>query len=208
MKRTGKRTDKHPGKRGELIQVGSEIIALQGFNAASLNDILSTAGVPKGSFYYYFSSKEAFGLAIVDESGAQYLDQLQRMLNDTQYAPSRRLLNYFKAGIANMKDCHYAEGCLLGNLAQELAAQNEVFRDRLSKIFSQWEQCFAQCLQAAYLAGEISDNSCIPALAKFILSGWEGAILQAKVAQSTEPMENFVGVLFQHVLKISTPSQI
>ncbi|GAB4530485.1 MAG: TetR/AcrR family transcriptional regulator [Pleurocapsa sp.] len=191
---------KRTNKRDKLIQVGREIVVRQGFNAASLNDILSAASIPKGSFYYYFSSKEDFGLAIIDDFANQYRDKLKNSLEDAKFSPLQRLRNYFELGIADMENCQCISGCLIGNLAQELSAQNEVFRDRLNQVFIDWEKCLAQCLEAAYEAGEIDDNSNIKDLAKFILSSWEGAILQAKVTKSVLPMQTFVKILFQQIL--------
>ncbi|MEL6496522.1 MAG: TetR family transcriptional regulator C-terminal domain-containing protein, partial [Cyanobacteria bacterium J06623_7] len=192
---------KRTNKRDKLIQVGREIIAQQGFAAASLNDILTAADVPKGSFYYYFASKEDFGLAIVDDFARDYRDRFQCLLADTADSPLTRLHHYFELKIAEMADCGCTDGCLIGNLAQELSAQNEVFRDRLKQIFAEWEDYFYQCLQAAVQAGEIAttDRANIK-LAKFILSSWEGAILQAKVTKSVQPMKIFVSVLFDRLL--------
>ena len=103
-----------------------------------------------------------------------------------------------------MADCGCTNGCLIGNLAQELSAQNEIFRDRLNEVFAEWEQYFYQCLQAANGAGEISTSDKVNLdLAKFILASWEGAILQAKVTKSVLPMKMFVCVLFERVLSIS-----
>ena len=197
---------KRANKRHELIQVGSDIVVRQGFNAASINDILTTAGVPKGSFYYYFASKEDFGLAIIEDFADKYQQKLKDILEDHRFSPLTRLRNLFELKIADMENCQCAEGCLIGNLAQELSAQNELFRDRLSQVFAEWEECFSQCLQAAYEAGEIADNSQIDNLAKFILSSWEGAILQAKVTKSLLPMETFVKILFEQVLSKSASS--
>ena len=192
-------------KRNELIQVGKELILQQGFKAASLNDILTTAGIPKGSFYYYFSSKEDFGLAIVDDFAREYRERLKSILEDPQYSPLTRLRNYFEWKIEDMAAHRCNDGCLIGNLAQELSTQNETFRDRLNGVFAEWEQYFARCLQAAYQAGEIpSDRS--EELAKFILSSWEGAILQAKVTKSVVPMQTFVRVLFERILAKSSSS--
>ena len=190
-------------KRNELIQVGKEIIVQQGFKAASLNDILTTAGVPKGSFYYYFSSKEDFGLAIVDDFAREYRERLKTILEDSDYSPLKRLRNYFEWKIEDMAAHRCTDGCLIGNLAQELSAHNEIFRDRLSYIFAEWEQYFARSLQAAYEAGEISSDRSND-LAKFILSSWEGAILQAKVTQSVVPMQTFVQILFEQILSKSS----
>ena len=192
-------------KRNELIRVGKTIVAQQGFKAASLNEILTTAGVPKGSFYYYFSSKEDFGLAIVDDFAREYRERLESILEDSQSSPLTRLHNYFDWKIEEMAAQRCTDGCLIGNLAQELSAQNEIFRDRLSRIFTEWETYFARCLQAADAAGEIECDRCDD-LAKFILSSWEGAILQAKVTKSVVPMQTFVRVLFEQILPKSFSS--
>ena len=192
---------KRTNKRDELIRVGKEIIAQQGFKTASLNDILTKAGVPKGSFYYYFASKEDFGLAIVDDFAREYRDRFERILEDTQHSPLVRLRSYFELKIADMAECGCTDGCLIGNLAQELSAQNELFRDRLNRVFAEWEQYFGRCLQAAAQADEISLASDRYAdLAKFVLFSWEGAILQAKVTKSVLPMQTFVSILFDRIL--------
>jgi TetR/AcrR family transcriptional regulator, transcriptional repressor for nem operon len=197
---------KRVNKRNELIQIGKEIVVKQGFKGTSLNDVLSTAGVPKGSFYYYFSSKEDFGLAIVDNFAQEYRDRLKTFLGDERYSPLTRLRNYFEFKIAEMEAHSCNDGCLIGNLAQELSAQNELFRDRLKQVFAEWEQCFIQCLQEASEAGEIESDRHFDILAKFILSSWQGAILQAKVTKSVLPMQTFVKILFEQVLNISTLS--
>ena len=202
---------KRTKKRDELIQVGKDLIVRQGFKSTGLNDILTTANIPKGSFYYYFDSKEDFGLAIVDDFAREYRQQLEIILGDREaypkgnraYSPLTRLRNYFELKIADMEASGCTDGCLIGNLAQELSSQNELFRDRLNQVFAEWEQYFVRCLQAAYEAGEISSDR-HEDLAKFILSSWEGAILQAKVTKSVLPMQTFVDVLFTQVLTRST----
>lgn len=192
---------KRTSKYHELIRVGSNLIAQRGFNAASINEILSRTDVPKGSFYYYFASKEDFGLAIIDDFASRCQKQLKSCLENEQYSPLTRLRNYFELKIVEFKSCECIDGCLIGNLAQELSAQNELFRHRLEQVFDSWEQSFAQCLDAASQAGELDGDSHSGQLAKFILSSWEGAILQAKVEKSIVPLKTFVIILFERVLK-------
>lgn len=196
---------KRANKRNDLIQAGTQVIIQKGYSAASLNEILTLAGVPKGSFYYYFASKDDFGLAIIDDFASRYQQKLKSILADERFSPLTRLRHYFEAGITAMEVCQCTSGCLIGNLAQELSAQNELFRDRLNQVFADWEACFAECLEAACEAGELIDNGHLTDLAKFILSSWEGAILQAKVTKSVLPMQTFVRILFQQVLSKSAP---
>ena len=190
---------KRTKKRDKLIQVGKKIVVKQGFKSTGLNEILTTANIPKGSFYYYFASKEDFGLAIIDSFAKEYRHRLETILGDRAYSPLTRLRNYFELKIADMEASRCTDGCLIGNLAQELSSQNELFRDRLNQVFAEWEQYFVRCLQAAYEADEISCDRHSD-LAKFILSSWEGAILQAKVTKSLLPMQTFVDILFTQVL--------
>ncbi len=197
---------KQTPKRNELIRVGREIIVRQGFNAAGLSNILAAADIPKGSFYYYFKSKEDFGLAIIEDFAADYREKLEKTISNDRLSPLQRLDSYFALGLADMEACGCVDGCLIGNLAQELAAQNEEFCDRIHQIFSSWEEQFAACLEAAQTAGELSADADTIQLAQFILAGWQGAILKAKVARSTEPMQAFVDTLFRHIFNKSIPS--
>jgi len=186
--------------RENLIRVGRDIIVRQGFNAAGLSQILATAEVPKGSFYYYFKSKEDFGLAIIEDFALEYQTKLKNTIGNTQLDPLERLSQYFEVGIAEMERCQCLNGCLMGNLAQELSGQSEVFRDRINHIFADWESQFAACLETTRKAGQIETATSTKDLAAFILSGWQGAILKAKLAHSTAPMRTFVDTLFSTVL--------
>lgn len=187
--------------RDELIRVGRDIIRRQGFNHTGLNAVLSRANVPKGSFYYYFASKEQFGLAVIDQFAADYARRLETFLENDRVSPLQRIRDYLEDGVAIMEESACTAGCLIGNLGQELAAQSEVFRVRLEAVFGDWERSLARCLQTARGAGEIDPGREADELAAFLLTGWEGAILRAKVTKSVAPMRAFIDVLFAQVLK-------
>ncbi len=186
--------------RNHIIRTGAEMIGHKGFGATGINGVLTTAGVPKGSFYHYFSSKNDFGLAVIDTFAEEYDAKLDRILNDSSRSCLDRLRAYFDTGLETMTSCEFTRGCLIGNLGQELAGQNEPFRKRLDTVFQGWEKRFERCIEEARLAGDVDDSIDPADVASFLLSGWEGAILRAKVLKSTEPMERFVRVFFQQCL--------
>lgn len=189
--------------RNHIIQTGADLIGHKGFGATGINGILTAAGVPKGSFYHYFSSKNDFGLAVIDTFAEEYDAKLDGILNDGSRSCADRLRAYFDTGLETMTTCDYTRGCLIGNLGQELAGQNEMFRTRLDKVFSGWEKRFERCIAEAQADGEIKADIDASDAASFLLSGWEGAILRSKVLKSTEPMDRFVGVFFKQCLNIS-----
>ena len=196
---------KRTRKREDLIRVGRALIVRKGFNATGLSDILSTAEVPKGSFYYYFDSKEDFGLAIIEDSAISYRQKLDNTLGNVEVSPLARLENYFNRGIEELEASQFEEGCLFGNLAQEMSAQNPLFRDRLNEIFSECESRLVQCLEAAH---EEEQTTVKPSaeLAQFIFSSWQGALLRSKLAVSAEPLHTFVKVVFEQTLGAPVPS--
>jgi TetR/AcrR family transcriptional regulator, transcriptional repressor for nem operon len=196
---------KSEATRDKLIRIGAELIAERGYNATGINSVLSRAGVPKGSFYHYFASKEDFGLAVIDAFAEEYDARLGDLLGDPVVPALDRLRRYFAAGREDMHSCDHARGCLIGNLGQELSAQSEVFRARLDRVFRAWERRLVGCLEDARQAGEIPGDIDSEALAGFIMAGWEGAILRAKTVKSLAPMEAFEAVLFRRVLSRPDP---
>lgn len=187
--------------RQALVRAGGEIIVRRGYNNTGINAVLSAAGVPKGSFYYYFENKEAFGLAVIDDFDDRQTGRLDALLADETVPPVQRIRNYFESGIEEVAAHDCGRGCLVGNLGQELAAQNEVFRGRLNEVFQCWKRRFAGCLEQARETGEIDADADTDELAEFLLCGWEGALLRAKVAKSVAPMRAFRDLFLARVLK-------
>ncbi|MGO2879083.1 MAG: TetR family transcriptional regulator C-terminal domain-containing protein [Halomonas sp.] len=191
---------KNTATRDKLIDTGAELITQQGYNATGINAVLNACGVPKGSFYHYFSSKEDFGLAVIERFANDYDASLVALLEDPMTPPLDRLKRYFATSRAYMSERDHAAGCLIGNLGQEMAGQSVRFREALNHAFLRWEARFAHCLQAAQAQGALTQALDPQQLASFILSGWEGAILRAKTLKSDAPMEVFEKLLFEQVL--------
>ena len=187
--------------KAEIIAKGTEMISLNGYNATGIDAVLKQVNVPKGSFYHYFGSKEDFGLAVIDRFAERYRQRLETFLDDVEVTPLNRIRNYLESGLARFTQNQCAKGCLIGNLGQELADQNERFRSRLDEIFQSWKVHFAACLREAQGVDELAPDLDVNIIAGFILSGWEGAILRAKVMKSPQPMRDFIETLFSTVLK-------
>ncbi|AJE02677.1 TetR/AcrR family transcriptional regulator [Geobacter pickeringii] len=187
--------------RATIIRIGTDLISRQGFNATGIDAVLKEAGVPKGSFYYYFRSKEEFGLAVIDHFAERYDQRLDTFLNDDEVKPLNRIRNLLDGGLTRMEQNQCSKGCLIGNLGQELADQNERFRARLEEIFGSWKERYAVCLREAQKAGELAPELDAGVVAGFILSGLEGAILRAKVMKSPQPLRDFIETLFATVLQ-------
>lgn len=187
--------------KSELLKAGMELIGTQGYNATGIEAVLKSAGVPKGSFYHYFGSKEEFGLAVIAEFADRFLARLDVFLSDEALSPLERLRIFLERGLERLSAHECAVGCLIGDLGQELAAQNERLRNRLDEILLSWSERFAVCIREAQQTGELPASLDPQITASFILSGWEGAVLRAKVMKSPQPAREFIDLLFSAVLK-------
>jgi TetR/AcrR family transcriptional repressor of nem operon len=184
-----------------LLQAGKAIFLEKGYNHTGLQEIVKSVGVPKGSFYHFFASKEDFGLAVLEHHLKAFQPIMdQHLLADKTVPPLQRLRNFFEAGCAQLESEECKGGCIVGNFAQEMADQNETFREYLSSALSHWQDQFTTCLKKAQEHGDISEDENVEALGQFLMNGWEGAILRMKVTKSMEPVHNFVAVIFDKVL--------
>ena len=124
--------------RTRLLTIGTEVLSQKGFASTGVEEILSVAGVPKGSFYYYFESKAAFGLAVIENYEYIWAQKLTRLLRDPAVRPLDRIDNYISEGARGLEKYAFKRGCLIGNIGQELGSLDDQFRDRILSVFSSW----------------------------------------------------------------------
>ena len=199
-KRRRGRPPKHPEGRPEtrelLLRAGVEALTEKGFSATGIDEILRRVAVPKGSFYHYFDSKEAFGAELITRYGDYFARKLQRHFDDTSRSPLARLHAFIADAQAGMARHAYDRGCLIGNLGQEMGALPEAFRGQLREVFEDWQVRMAACLSAAQTEGELSAQADCAQLAAFFWIGWEGAVLRAKLERSPAALEIFANGFF------------
>lgn len=183
--------------RAELIRSGLEHLTEIGFTASGLDKVLKSVGVPKGSFYFYFKSKEAFGHAVLDSYANYFASKLDSCLLDQRFSPLTRIGNFVDDAKQGMARHRFKRGCLVGNLGQEVDVLPESFRAVLIAIFQSWQQRIAACLREAQLAGELAPTADCTALAEFFWIGWEGAVSRSRLEQSTKPLERYLALFIQ-----------
>jgi TetR/AcrR family transcriptional repressor of nem operon len=182
--------------RARLLRTGVAILTEKGFSAVGVEEILEAADVPKGSFYHYFDSKDAFGLELIDAYADYFARKLDRLFNNTERAPLDRLRDFIRDARSGMARYHYRRGCLIGNLGQEMGVLPEPFRKRLAAVFRDWEARTSRCLRSAQEAGEIPKGIDCKGLAQFFWTGWEGAVLRAKLERRPDALDLFAEGFF------------
>jgi TetR/AcrR family transcriptional repressor of nem operon len=190
-----------PNTRDRIIETGAEIIHRKGFNHTGIQEILNAAGVPKGSFYNYFKSKDDFGLQIIDYFSAHFKRIAKETLEDTTVSPLNRIYGFLTAFMEYFESQNYAGGCPIGNLAQEMGDLSPAFRKKLSEAIDMMVDAYSRVLAAAQKDGKILESLDIRDTASFIVAGWHGAIIQMKLTQSLAPLKNHRKFIFDYILK-------
>jgi TetR/AcrR family transcriptional repressor of nem operon len=187
--------------RERLLEAGVQIFSKSGFNGCSVQDITECAGVPKGSFYNHFDSKEALGAAALRHYWSEEADEWLAVLNQPGSSPLQRLRAYFERGCDEIIAMGYTCGCLIGNMTAELSDHSPLIAAELSAIYEGWSQQVGDCIRKAQACGEVSSGADPVMLATFALNAWEGAILRARIEKSDRPLRQFIEMIFTSLLR-------
>jgi len=192
------RRDDKSATRDRLVRAGLEAVLEAGWAASGVDKVLRSVGVPKGSFYYYFASKDEFGYALLESYQGFFLKRLERCFGaasepDGAERPlSRQMADFLAESVDGMHRFEWRRGCLVGALGQELGGLHDGFRQRLEASLREWEQVLADAIRRAQSRGEIRLTQQPERLARGFWAAWEGAVLRARLARSPEALASAV----------------
>lgn len=182
-----------------LIRSGLEMLTAKGYSATGIDEILKRVNVPKGSFYHYFASKDAYTAELISAYARFFQHKLDKALLNKEQSPLARIQSFVEDAIEGMARYQFKRGCLVGNLGQEMQALPEPFRQQLIDVFEDWQQRFAVCLTEAQLAGELNQDVDCKESAYLFWVGWEGAVLRARLEQSDRAMRHFADAFIKQI---------
>jgi TetR/AcrR family transcriptional repressor of nem operon len=178
-----------------LIGVGLGLMLERGYNAMGLQDLLRETGVPKGSFYHHFASKEDFALQVVDAYMADVHALLEATLSDPGRPPLARVRGFFE-GVRESYASQGYLGCFLGALGQELSGASEVFRDKIEGCVSAIAGRLAVCLEEARTRGDLPPTTNPAHMANVLVDAWEGAAFRTRLVRNGQPLEAVLDFYF------------
>jgi TetR/AcrR family transcriptional repressor of nem operon len=187
-----------PNTKEQLIVAGLNALLEKGFNGVGVQEITEQAGVPKGSFYNHFESKEALGAEILERYGSN--STRRAVLLDKTVPPLQRLRTHFETLNDNFIKSKFERGCLLGNFSAELANQSPVIRESLATLFERWTKDLEVAIADAQSEGAVSSDRDAGDIAAFLLDAYEGTLLRARVQRDRAPFDRFMKLAFEQIL--------
>ena len=174
--------------RQHIIDVAKSLMTHKGYTAVGLMEVLTTAGVPKGSFYHYFRSKEEFGQALLEEYFQEYIGRVDIVMA-AQGTGAERLIGYLSYWAKTQAFDHPEEKCLVVKLGAEVCDLSEDMRSVLEAGTALIIQRITRCIEQGMADGSITSTQNAETLAESLYQLWLGASLLVKVRNTTAAFE-------------------
>ncbi len=194
----------HTDTREHILSTAEPLVLGKGFTALGLTELLSAAGVPKGSFYHYFRSKEQFGQALLERYFANYDARLASHFAAEPGRMRDRLLSYFAGWITQACQADSHGSCLAVKLAGEVCDLSEPMREALAVGMAQVCARLADAIARAAAEGSLATCADPAALADVLYAMWLGAALRTKVMRDSSPL---VRALADTEQRLASPSR-
>ncbi len=179
----------------QLLERGMAMLLRHGYNDLGIAALLEQTGIPKGSFYHHFESKEDFALQAVDLYMTAVHAALDACLHDEKKPPLERVRGFFGLVEQSYRGDGYL-GCLLGGLGQELSGVSETFRKKVEQCFAEIAKRLAGCLDEGVRRGDLAKGTNTRKMADLLVNCWEGAALRSRLRQDPAPLREMLDFYF------------
>lgn len=183
-------------KRDHLLKTGQDQILSKGYDLSSIKDITTAAGLPKGSFYHYFNSKDEFALEAMDE----FINSFSEVLPDDQLTVST-LEKMIDSRIDSIIKINFARECYMSIMCHASKNEDEPFRTSVIDALGKSNEAMHKLIVALQKKKLINADLKSSELLEFVDFAWRGARMKAKLLKSVAPLKVFKKYLFQHILK-------
>lgn len=182
-----------------ICDAGELLFSRHGYSAVGIKMILDEVGIPKGSFYHYFKSKEAFAVEVVEQYFKQRLGRFCNNLAKGDTSICEVILSTYESQIDEMFQYEKVRGCVIGNLFIEANSDLAMLQAKLNNIYQRWLTVFTECIEKGQQQDEFRKDIDAKQLAAMFWAHWEGTVLKFQVSSDKEQvkqeMKNFMQLM-------------
>jgi len=189
--------------REALIEAGIEHLSVHGYHGTGIKQILDEVGVPKGSFYNFFASKEAFVAELIGHYSQDLLAQLDEFMNGAgkDLTSVEQLRAIYRYSLERYAINDFKKSCLVGSMASEISSESEMCRIELERSMKQWLSFFSGVFEQGQQQGLIRDDMSPSDMAAVYWAAWEGSLIKMKMSADTQPVKRIMELMIETLLK-------
>ena len=192
------------GTRERLIAAMLDALPRKGYHGVGLTELLAVAQAPKGVLYHHFpGGKAELAVAAIELVVEQLLAGLDK-LAARNADPVAALGSWMATAQQRLSSSQFERGCPLATIALESTPDDVGIRQALATGFARIRDRLAATLVAAGM-----DVPAARDMAALVVSAYEGALLQARVAGRTDSMQHTsqaLLLLLQRSLQANSPA--
>ncbi|MDW8845036.1 TetR/AcrR family transcriptional regulator [Erwinia sp. MMLR14_017] len=181
--------------RKRLVSSGISVFLKHGYEGGGITAILNEAGMPKGSFYNLFPSKEEFACAALDAYFASFTGLRAETLCNSSLTPCERLKTWLTRHREYIEQQPETAGCLAGILGQTGAVHHEKIRQKLLALFNRWERDLIDLFREAQLIQTLSPTLTPESAAAMVIHLYEGVMIRIRMEATTSPYDFLIQTL-------------
>lgn len=189
--------------REALIEAGIEHLSVHGYHGTGIKQILDEVSVPKGSFYNFFASKEAFVAELIGHYSQDLLSQLSQFISGEgkDLNAVEQLRSIYRYSLKQYASHGFRKSCLVGSIATEISAESEMCRTELERAMSLWLKFFSEIFASAQQQGLVRDDMSATDIAGVYWATWEGSLITMKMSADTKPVKKIMELMLETMLK-------
>lgn len=173
-----------------ILAEATRLVHRKGFEATSINDLMTVTGLKKGCLYFHFSGKEELSLAILEKAKADFFASFDSSLAGKM--PGDRLDHFLKETLEQSKKKEFEGGCIFGNTALEMSGKNQRLSKFVGEVFAEWIERISKVVKDAQDAGQVRKDLSAAILARHIVMSLEGGIMLTRLEKSEKPMRDCI----------------
>ena len=185
--------------KDQILVKGLELVREKGYNNTGIEDILKVNGIPKGSFYNFFKSKEDFIVKAMQKYTQSQTEWIRGFLENTSQTPLRRLKQFYETLIILNQQEEGRKGCPIGNLSQEMGGLSDPISYCADESMERINAVITACIAAGQQQGEIRTDYPAKQLAHYIHNSFYGALVRTKAGRDQKHFDIFMEMTFAFI---------
>ncbi len=183
----------------EILETGYQVLRKNGYHDVGINQILKEAGIPKGSFYNFFESKEDFARQVIEYYGCNNSKWIETLFAESEETPINKLKSFYQLLISYNEQDDYNGGCLVNTMSNEIGRNSDVLAKELNQQFIGWLTIIAEVVSEGQKLGEITTEYTALEIAEYLHSGFFGTFSRMKVTRSRIYMDIWIKMTFDFI---------
>lgn len=178
--------------RRDILVKGIHLIQERGYGNTGIQDILKACDIPKGSFYNFFASKEAFALEAISLYKDYTVGLLDRLDKKDEIPARDKIKAFFMKSNEIFISQKCSQNCMLLSLSTEVTDESNVFSKPIVDSFKVYKEYLLKWITIAQEEGSLRQDYTPGDLVNMLYDGYHGAVLRMKYQQSAKPLNQFI----------------